>query len=107
MVLQGLVRPRPAGTLRLIAAGLAALPPLCPGSSTTTGASAAGVLVTGGAADDGETTGGGATGGVTGVTELTGAAGGVSAEQPATSTITVTASARRITPTPCHTGGPG
>ena len=36
VVLHGLVRPRPAGTWRLISSGAAAFPPLWPGSSTTT-----------------------------------------------------------------------
>ena len=36
VVLQAFLPPRPSGTWRLIAAGAAALPPLCPGSRTTT-----------------------------------------------------------------------
>src|SRR5690349_8967823 len=59
VVLHGLVWPRPAGTCLLISAGCAALPPLCPGSITTTfPATAAGGAATD---DDG---GGGAEGGV-------------------------------------------
>jgi nucleoid-associated protein EbfC len=54
VVLHALVRPRPAGTGRLIASGLAALAPLWPGSSTTTfscAGGAGGVVVVGGATD--------------------------------------------------------
>ena len=40
VVLQAFVPPRPSGTWRLIAAGAPALPPLCPGSRTTTRARA-------------------------------------------------------------------
>jgi hypothetical protein len=36
VVLHGFVRPRPAGTWRLISPGFDALPPLWPGSRTTT-----------------------------------------------------------------------
>src|SRR5262245_5119081 len=61
VVLQGFIRPRPSGTCALICAACEALPPLCPGSRTTTRpggglalAFAAGVVVvvTAGGAED-------------------------------------------------------
>ncbi|GAA1991983.1 hypothetical protein GCM10009754_83550 [Amycolatopsis minnesotensis] len=48
MVLHGFVSPRPAGTCRLIARAFVPLPPLCPGSSTTTGWFTAGTAEVGG-----------------------------------------------------------
>ena len=44
MVLQAFVPPRPSGTCRLIAAGAPALPPLWPGSRTTTRVRVAGAV---------------------------------------------------------------
>src|SRR4051794_18128560 len=104
VVLQGFVPLAPSGTGALIAAGSAALPPLCPGSSTTTGGAATGAGAGGGAAGDGEADGDGdGAAVVVPGTALAGPAAAPASAQPVVSSSASARSTRRRPMAPaCH-----